>query len=248
MPRMADSKAPAKGSFGITRWTVVLRAKGEGISASKVENVRREALAHLVETYWTPLYFFLRRKGHREEDAQDLTQSFFTTFIEKDFLKTVQREKGRFRTFLLVALEHFLANEYDKAKAQKRGGGRKILSLDFDDAERRYTREPSTDETAERLYLKKWARALTDEAMRMLEEDFAGSGKAEIFKAIKPHLAGGEDYGELAERLKISVSNVKVTVHRARRKYRDLLREAVRDTVRSESEVEIELKEIISCL
>jgi len=245
---MADSKTPAKGAFGITRWTVVLRAKGEGVSESKLANVRQEALSHLVETYWTPLYFFLRRKGHGEHDAQDLAQSFFTAFIEKDFLKNVQREKGRFRTFLLVALDHFLANEYDKANARKRGGGRKILSLDFSDAERRYSREPSTDETAERLYLKKWARALTDEAMRMLEQDFASSGKAELFKAIKPHLAGGEDYEALAERLKISVSNVKVTVHRARKKYRDLLREAVRDTVRSEAEVEIELKEIISFL
>ncbi|HYF50422.1 MAG TPA: sigma-70 family RNA polymerase sigma factor [Planctomycetota bacterium] len=245
---MAESKIAAKGAFGITRWTVVLRAKGEGVSQSKVEDVRREALSHLVETYWTPLYFFLRRKGHREEDAQDLTQSFFTAFIEKDFLKSVQREKGRFRTFLLVALEHFLANEYDKARAQKRGGGRKILSLDFDDAERRYAREPATDETPERLYLKKWARALTTEAMRMLEEDFKNNGKGELFKAIQPHLAGGEDYDELAKRLKMSVSNVKVTVHRARKKYRDLLRDAVRDTVRSEAEVEIELKEIISCL
>jgi len=245
---MADSKAPAKGAFGITRWTVVLRAKGEGVSESKLADVRQEALAHLVETYWTPLYFFLRRKGHSEHDAQDLAQSFFTAFIEKDFLKSVQREKGRFRTFLLVALEHFLANEYDKARAQKRGGGRKFLSLDFDDAEKRYSREPSTSETPERLYLKKWARALTDEAMRLLERDFANSGKAELFKAIKPHLAAGEDYDELARRLKMSVSNVKVTVHRARKKYRDLLREAVRDTVRSEAEVEIELKEIISFL
>jgi RNA polymerase sigma factor (sigma-70 family) len=239
---------PGKSSFGTTRWTVVLQAKGDDAMATKAALQRREALGKLIETYWKPLYFYLRRKGRSNTDAEDLTQSFFATFLEKDFLKSVDRERGRFRSFILVAMDHFLSNEYDKAKAQKRGGQRKILSLDFDDAERRYVAEPVSTETPERLYMRKWSRTLTDQAMAALEDEFRSKDKAALFTAIKPHLAGGEDYAELADSLGITVANLKVTVHRARNRYREVLREAVRDTVATDAEVDAELWELIRAL
>lgn len=239
---------PGKSSFGTTRWTVVLQAKGEVAMATKAALQRRDALEKLIETYWKPLYYYLRRKGHGNTDAEDLTQSFFATFLEKDFLKSVDRERGRFRNFILVAMDHFLSNEYDKARAQKRGGGQKIFSLDFADAEKRYAAEPFTTETPERLYLRKWSRTLTDQAMLALEEEFRARDKGDLFTAIKPHLAGGEDYAQLAESLGITVANLKVTVHRARNRYREVLREAVRDTVATDAEVDAELWELIRAL
>ncbi len=236
-------------SFAPTRWTLILRAKGENaVTATGASRVRRDALNDLITIYWRPLYCYLRRQGHKVEDAKDLAQSFFTSFLEKDFLKAVNRGKGRFRTFLLVALQHFLSNDYDKGRALKRGGGRRIVSLDFDDAELNYAREPHTDETAERLYLRKWARALTSEAMLALEQDFARRNKAGIFKAIKPYLAGGDDYEKLAGSIQLTVSNAKVTVHRARKRYGELLRAAVRDTVQADSDVDAELRELMDSL
>src|SRR5437588_508795 len=160
---MDSDVPPGKNFFGTTRWSVVLQAKGvRGNQAAKAQEDRREALGKLIETYWRPLYFFIRRKGYTAVEAEDLAQSFFTTFLEKDFLKSVERGRGRFRSFLLVALDHFLANEYDKARALKRGGAHSIISLDFADAERRYAAEPATNDTPERLYMRKWARILTD--------------------------------------------------------------------------------------
>jgi RNA polymerase sigma-70 factor (ECF subfamily) len=243
-----NTSVPGQSSFDSTRWTLVLRAKGSDLTPEQTARIRREALGKLIEAYWKPLYCFLRKKGHSKADAEDLTQSFFTTFLEKDFLKSVDRDKGRFRTFLLVALEHFISNEYDKARAQKRGGMLRVLSLDFDDAERRYITEPSVDETPEKLYLRKWTRTLTQQVMDQLEDEFKKSDKGELFEAIKPHLAGGEDYASLAERLNMSVSNVKVTVHRARNRYRELLRQSVRDTVESDAQVDAELWELINAL
>ena len=242
---------PGKTSFGTTRWTVVLQAKGDDSTPSpnnKVAHERREALGKLIEIYWKPLYFYLRRKGHANSDAEDLAQAFFTAFLEKDFLKSVDRERGRFRSFILVAMDHFLANEYDKARAQKRGGGHKILSLDFADAEKRYAAEPSTTETPERLYMRKWSRTLTDQAMVALEDEFKAKDKGALFTAIKPHLGGGEDYAKVSEELGLTVANLKVIVHRARARYREVLREYVRDTVATDSEVDAELWELIRSL
>jgi len=231
------------GAFPTTRWTVVLKAKGSGPD----EPGCRVALETLVQSYWQPLYFYVRRR-HVAADAEDLTQTFFATLLEKDYLQTVERDKGRFRAFLLVALKHFLSNEYDKARAQKRGGGKKMLSLDFDSAERAYAFEPSTDETPERIYLRSWARALTAQAMARLAEESKEKGKAELFESLKEHLAGGDGYRALAEKFEMSEANLKVTVHRLRRRFAAILRELVRDTVASEAEVDGELKEILEAL
>jgi RNA polymerase sigma-70 factor (ECF subfamily) len=242
-----ETSRPGGAAFGRTRWTLVLRARGEQEPSADL-SARREALGELIAQYWKPLYFFVRRKGHNVEEAKDLTQAFFTTFLEKDYLKSVDREKGRFRRFLLVALEHFLANEYDKMKAQKRGGGQALLSLDFSTAESHYGLEPATQDTPERLYLRKWATELTARTMVELQAEFRNSGKGELFDAIKPHLAGGENYAALAAKLKITEGSLKVTVHRARQRYRELLRHAVRDTVQTDAEVDAELWELIRSL
>ncbi|MCW8128816.1 MAG: sigma-70 family RNA polymerase sigma factor [Planctomycetota bacterium] len=238
------SAVGGKGAFPSTRWTVVLRAKGGG----EGEGDRREALGALIEAYWRPLYFYLRGTRLTVEDAKDLTQAFFAALLEKDFLKVVDREKGKFRTFLLVAIKHFVSNERDKARAQKRGGGRKHLPLDFDDAERNFSREPATLETPEKLFLRKWAQDLSALALALLEADFAERGKGKLFQALRPHLAGGKDYEALAEELGMSVANLKVTVHRARQRYAEVLRQAVRDTVRSDADVDDELRELLDAL
>jgi len=235
-------------SFPSTRWPLILQAQGrtKGSPDMVVSESRREAFETLISDYWRPLYYFVRRRTNNVEDAKDLTQSFFTTLLDKDYLKDVRRERGRFRTFLLVALDHFLANEWDKRRALKRGGGRQMLSLDFEDAERHFARDFHERETPEKLYVRKWAQTLVAQVLDALEEEYHAKGKADLFAEIKPHLQGGKDYVEVAARLRLSVANVKVLVHRARRRFGDLLRKRVRDTVRSEDEVEQELQELLS--
>jgi RNA polymerase sigma factor (sigma-70 family) len=247
---MDSGVPPGNNFFGTTRWSIVLQAKGArgGDQPTKAQEQRREALGKLIETYWRPLYFFIRRKGYSAVEAEDLAQSFFAAFLEKDFLKSVERGRGRFRSFLLVALDHFLANEYDKARALKRGGQHTIVSLDYAEAEKRYAAEPVTHESPERVYLRKWARQLTDQAMSGLAAEFENRGKKAQFATLKAHLAGGEDYAAVAESLEMSVSHVKVTVHRARARYREILRELVRDTVATDAEVDDELWELIRAL
>jgi RNA polymerase sigma-70 factor (ECF subfamily) len=246
MPGYETTAIGGGGSFPTTRWTVVLRAKGK--TAGDKDAERREALGALIDSYWRPLYFYLRGTRLSVEDAKDLTQAFFAALLEKDFLKLVDREKGKFRTFLLVALKHFVSNERDKARAQKRGGGRKALPLDFDDAERNFSRELTSTETPERLYVRKWAQELSARVLEQLQAEFTARGKGELFKALKPHLAGGKDYEVLAPKLGLSVANLKVTVHRTRQRYAELLRQAVRDTVRSDAEVDDELRELLDAL
>ena len=248
-----DFNAPGgKNSFGPTRWSVVLQAKGVrggGEQATKAQQERREALGKLIEIYWRPLFFFIRRKGYTPVEAEDLVQSFFTTFLEKDFLKSVERGRGRFRSFLLVALDHFLANEYDKARALKRGGQHNIVSLDFAEAEKRYATEPATHDTAERFYMRQMGAAVDrPPAMIALEIEFDNRGKKVQFSTLKVHLAGGEDYAAVAEKLGMSVSHVKISVHRMRARYREILRELVRDTVATDAEVDDELWELIRSL
>lgn len=246
MPGYETTAIGGGGSFPTTRWTVVLRAKGKAAGAQ--DTGRREALGALIDVYWRPLYFYLRGTRLGVEDAKDLTQAFFAALLEKDFLKLVDREKGKFRTFLLVALKHFVSNERDKARAQKRGGGRKLLPLDFDAAERNFARELTDADTPERLYVRKWAQELSARVLERLQAEFAARGKQDLFKALKPHLAGGKDYEALAPKLGLSVANIKVTVHRARQRYAELLRQAVRDTVRSDAEVDDELNELLGAL
>lgn len=211
----------------------------------------RDALAALCATYWYPLYAFVRRLGHSPEDAQDLTQEFFARLLEKHYLDAVQRDKGRFRSFLLASLKHFLANEWDKVQAQKRGGGQSFIRLDDTSAESRYKLEPRDEASADKLFERRWALTLLDRVLARLREEHAATGKARQFDALKAFIGGergAEGYAAVGAVLGMSEANVKVTVHRLRKRYRDLLRDEIAQTVGSEAEVEDEIRHLFSAL
>src|SRR3954471_10218810 len=179
-----DHSTPREGHvFATTRWSVVLRA-GAGSSASD------DALARLCRAYWYPLYAFVRRQGHGPHDAQDLTQGFFARLLEKKDLAAVDRSKGKFRSFLLAAMKHYLANEWDRARAQKRGGGLALISIDDAEAEGRYAHEAAEQSTAEQLFDRRWALTLLDQVLARLEDEMAAAGKHAMFNALKFSLTG----------------------------------------------------------
>ncbi len=219
----------SKRGFSQTAWTVILQARD------------RKELGALVDRYWKPCYFYVRRKGHDVEDAKDLTQGFFGDFIERDALARVTRSKGKFRSFLLACLEHYLSNEYDRRKALKRGG--KNLSLDFDGAEDMFSR--SGEDTPERAYRRQWAVGLIERALAALKEEMGPR-----FDALREYITAGQpgSLKELAERLRLTESNVKVIIHRSRKRYRDLLKEEVARTVESRGEIDDELQELFAAL
>jgi RNA polymerase sigma-70 factor (ECF subfamily) len=209
------------------------------------------ALAALCQAYWYPLYAYVRRRGYSAEDAQDLTQSFFAALLQKNYLDRANRERGRFRTFLLSSLENFLANEWDRSMAQKRGGGQRAVSWDEQNAEGRYLNELVDEMTPERIFEKRWAMTLLELVLKRMREEFLVSGKAELFEAIKPHLWSGEpaaSYAQLAAQLNLTVVAVKVTVHRLRHRYCDLLRAEIAHTVASPAEVDDEIRHLIKVM
>jgi len=243
-----DSVEPsAKGSglFTTTHWSVVLAAGQPDAPQAG------EALEKLCRTYWYPLYAFVRRQGHNTHDAEDLLQTFLARFLEKNFLMDVDRSKGRFRSFLLAALKHFLANEWDKVNAQKRGGQVQFLSLEHEAAESRYWEEPASGLTPETLYEQRWACVLLERVMRRLAEDFAAAGKGELFEALKAFLVGeshSETYAELASKFGVSEAALKMKVQRMRHRYQRLLREEIAHTVASPEEVEDEIRYLFRVL
>jgi len=240
-----EPSAKGSGLFTTTHWSVVLAA-GDGASPSS-----REALERLCRTYWYPLYAFVRRQGHNTHDAEDLLQNFLARFLEKNFLMDVDRTKGRFRSFLLAALKHFLANEWDKVNAQKRGGQAQFLSLEHEAAENRYWEEPASEVTPETLYEQRWACVLLERVMQRLAEDFAAAGKGELFGALKAFLVGeshSETYAELASEFGVSAAALKMKVQRMRHRYQRLLREEIAHTVASPEEVEDEIRYLFRVL
>src|SRR5208282_3420144 len=223
-------------SFPTTLWTVVLRAGHDEPAQA------RAALAQLCKGYWYPLYSFIRRRGYSPHDAQDLTQAFFAHLIEKRGLGRVDPEQGRFRTFLLASLKNFLANDWDRANALKRGGGQTILSLQQESAESRYQLEPSHDVTPERLFERQWALALLDQVLAALRAEYQSQGKGAIFEELKPALIGqGGRYAEIAARLGQSEGSIKVAVHRMRSRYRELMTARIAETV-GEGDVDDEMR------
>ena len=232
------------GFFASTRWTVVL-------TAGRSDTARAQtALAELCQTYWYPLYAYVRHHGHSPHDAQDLTQAFFARLLEKQILALADRERGRFRTFLLTALKNFIHTEWEKARAEKRGGGR-VVSLDADDAETRFAREPVDSRTPEKLFEQNWALALLDAVYARLQREYEQAGKGELFRALKFCLTGARSavpYAELAARLGLTEGAVKTLVHRLRQRYRELLREEVAHSVASREEVEEELNSLFRAL
>ena len=206
-----------------------------------------QALAVLCETYWYPLYAFLRSRGFTVENAQDLTQAFFARTLEKDAIKRVDPARGRFRSFLLASLKNFAANEYDKEMAMKRGRGVTIIPLEIETAEDRFQIEPPSNETPEKVFDKRWALTLLERVMSRLHAEMASSRKEAQFERLKMYLTGDEaasPYAEIAGDLGMSEGAVKVAVHRLRRRFRDLLRDEIAHTVSSPEEIEDELRHL----
>jgi len=229
---------PPRSVFVTTHWSVVL-------TAARSDTTRaRAALENLCQAYWHPLYAYVRRRGYSPEDAQDLTQEFFARLLEHNAVANVAPEKGRFRSFLLASMNHFLADEWDKARAQKRGGG-KVVPLDLQSAETRLGEIPVERFTPEKAFEHRWAITLLEEVYQRLEEEYRTQDKAALFDTLRITLAGKSEaapYAELARQLNMNEGAVKVAVHRLRQRYRALLRETIADTVSSPDEVEDELR------
>ena len=209
------------------------------------------ALETLCRTYWYPLYAYVRRRGQSPENAQDLTQAFFARLLERNWVGQADRQKGRFRSFLLSAMNHFLSDEWDKARAQKRGGGQTPVPLQFDTAETRYGHEPADQVTPEQNFERRWALTLLDEVLRRLRSEYEQDGRAELFAALHPCLIGdrtAQPYAELAKKLGVSEGTVKAAVHRLRQRYRHLLRDEIAQTVAEPGEVDEELHHLFAVL
>ncbi len=227
--------------FAATHWSIVL-------SAAQNDTTRaRAALSTLCQTYWYPLYAYVRRRGYSREDAQDLTQAFFARLLEKNWLGRADPEKGRFRSFLLTAMKCFLADEWDRARAQKRGGGAPWLPLPFDTAETRLGREPADEATPEQCFEKRWVLTLLEKVLMRLRTQYEQEGNAGLFAELNPCLVGERaslPYAALAKKLALSESAVKSAVHRLRRRYRELLRGEIAQTVVDPGEVDEELRHL----
>lgn len=233
-----------RDAFATTRWSLVVAA------GDRETPQAQEALASLCGIYWPPLYAFLRRQGADHERALDLTQGFFSALIEKNYLGDARRERGRFRTFLLAAVKHYVANERDREHAVKRGGGHALISLDDVQEGRTEFLAPSHDETPEKLFDRRWARALLDTSLNRLREEMGRSTGLRRFEPLVTNLTGDTEiaYRDAAAAIGISESAVKVAVHRLRRRFRAILRDEVAQTVGDPVEVDEELAHLLSVL
>ena len=241
-----DGKQPSnKRWFATTRWSLVVAAGDSRHPEGP------DALASLCRDYWPPIYSYVRSRGNEAEAARDLTQAFFAKLLEKRYLKDAQQERGRFRTFLLTAVKHFLANEWDREQALKRGGGLAPLPLDVDTAEGLYRPEPADGETPETIFEKRWALTLLDRVLDRLEREMAKSGNRERFERFRPFLTaerGGARYCQVADELGMSEAAVKVAIHRMRRRFGALLREEVAGTVDEPGTVDGEIRHLFSVI
>jgi RNA polymerase sigma factor (sigma-70 family) len=236
---------PSAARFPTTHWSRVVRAGAPDDPGA------RAALDGLCRDYWYPLYVFARRQGLSPEDACDLIQGFFADLIERGDLTAADRERGRFRAFLLTCCRHYLAHRREHDRALKRGGGRGHVAIDLLDAEGRYGREPAHDLTAERLFERRWALALLEKVLMRLGSEMAGAGKGVLFDRLRPTLEGdgqAKPYREIAASLGMSEGAVKVAVHRIRARYRELLREEVAHTLADPAETDAELAELLTAL
>jgi RNA polymerase sigma-70 factor (ECF subfamily) len=236
--------AGRKSVFATTHWSVVLTAGRADTPQA------RNALETLCQVYWFPLYAYVRRRGYSPEDARDLTQGFFAWLLERNWLGRAEKERGRFRSFLLTSFSRFLTNEWDRLKAQKRGGHGSII-LEFDAAEALCEPQLADNLTPEQSFERLWAVKLLDQVMTQLQNEFVQDGKAELFETLKPCLLGertAQPYAALAAKIGITEGMVKVAVHRLRLRYRQVLREIIGDTVEKPEEIEEELRYLFSVL
>jgi RNA polymerase sigma-70 factor (ECF subfamily) len=244
---MNDDTAMAEGgrAFHPTLWTLILRAKASDGPE------RRTALESLIGLYWRPLYWFVRRKGNPAESAKDLVQGFFTALLEKNYLQYVDRGRGKFRSFLLTALDHYIADEWDKAHAQKRGGAASFVTLDFDRADAELLRDPAARDP-DLAFARDWALRVMAEGLRRVRDEFARDGRGAEFEALRLHLSYGAGtpptYLEVAERLGLGENDVRTLIHRTRRRYREAVLDVLRDSAESEAEAQEELRELLAAL
>src|SRR5260370_1640586 len=234
---------PGSSQFPTTRWTLVVAAGDPGRKEA------RSALVSLCKKYWYPLYAYLRRRGYPAGRAQDLTQEFFMRVLEGRYLDRADPEKGRFRSFLLTSLKFFVADEEDRHRALKRGGGA-VLPFEFSSGEDRYQREPAHDETPERIFERRWALAVLDRVVERLRNEVLHHGRPEHFERLKVFLLGHSDapYATLAREMNTSEGALKVAIHRLRKRYRELFRQEIADTVADPAEVESELRFLAAAL
>ena len=233
----------AASNFPSTSWSLVVAAAANPTTGS------RASLARICEVYWRPVYAFVRRSGYDRDQAQDLTQAFFTTMLEKNYLGNADRERGRFRTFLLASVKHFLANEWDKEHALKRGGGQLAVPIDPIEAEEMYAPEAIDERTPETVFARRWALSLLANVMAKLREEYTAMRRADYFDKLSPLLDGdplARGYGELASELGASSAALRVAVHRMRRRYRELLRAELAETVSAPEEIDEEIRFLLA--
>jgi RNA polymerase sigma factor (sigma-70 family) len=244
---MPDGSFPPRraGRFATTRWSLVLAAGQQSNARSA------EALAHLCDSYWHPVYAFIRRQGYSADDGADLTQAFFTRVLEKGYFRDADPTRGRFRAFLCTAIRHFLSNERDRDRTLKRGGTRPPLSLDVETAEGKYQLDPRDDLTPERLFDRQWALTLLARVLTRVGDDHAAAGKAALFTHLKGFLTGdsaGTPYAEIGQGLGMSEGAVKVAAHRLRRQFRDALVDAIAETVSDPAEIDGEIRYLLNAV
>ncbi|MEW6161643.1 MAG: sigma factor [Verrucomicrobiota bacterium] len=244
---MSSESQTMRGSaaqFTTTHWSVVLAAGQAGSQESQ------QALARLCQTYWYPLYAYARRQGRSPHDAQDLTQAFFEQLLSGPLLARATPQKGRFRSFLLCSFKNFLLDQWDKARAEKRGGG-KVFSLDEQSAEARYRFEPTDPASADKLYERRWAMTLLDQTLQRLEQEYIAARKENLFRQLEPILIGekkSQTYADVGTQLRMTEGAVKIAAHRLQRRYRNLLREEIARTVQDPAEIDDELRHLFSAL
>jgi RNA polymerase sigma-70 factor (ECF subfamily) len=230
--------------FETTDWSLIQHARADDSSEA------RDAMSRLFETYWLPVYNFVRRAGHAPADAEDLAQAYFARFYEKRYATDFRPEVGRFRTFLRASLSHFLANEWDRERALKRGGARKPLSLDAAAAEERYHLEPAHDVTPETLFEREWAATLLSNCLARLRREEAAAGRPDRFDALKPFLVGEgpSGYAEAARELGLAEPAIRVAVHRLRKRFGSVLREEIARTVADPADVDSEIRWLLAAV
>ncbi len=239
MLTLAFDAPPGAQWFATTHWSVVLAARdGDSPGGSK-------ALNDLCRAYWPPLYAYIRREGHAIAEAQDLTQEFFARLLERDYLARLDQQRGKFRSFLLAYVKHFLSEQRDKARAQKRGGGQTLLSLDAAEGEEGYVSEPVDELTPDQIFERRWVQTLLQRAVDRLAAEYAKVGKAAVFEALKdfqPRQTGSQTYAQIGADLGTTEAAVKSAMQRMRQRHREILREEISQTVTSPGEVEEEIR------
>ncbi len=240
-----NSNLPGAGRFATTHWSVVMAA-GRPKSASY-----RQALETLCQTYWFPLYAYLRRQGYDSHQAEDYTQAFFAGMLARGGLRLADPKRGKFRSFLLVSLKHFLSNERARARAKKRGGGRKVLSLDFQNAESQYALEPRDELSPEKLFERSWALTVLARTMARLQAEAISANKQKLFDRLKVYLTAEKSsvpYRDAAAELDMAESALRVAVHRLRKRYREMLRDEIAQTVTSDDQIDEEIRDLFAAL